>query len=179
MPPSTVNPMSPDASEHSTSTIHIRQPESTDGLALHELVAQCPPLDPNSIYCNLLHCSHFAQTGAAAWSEQNLVGFVSGYRVPERPHTLFVWQVAVSTAARGQGLGKRLIRDILDRQGNQDITHLETTITPDNEASWALFRGLARDLGAAVSDSVLFDQKAHFHDRHGSEVLLSIGPFSH
>lgn len=53
---------------------------------------------------------------------------------------------------------------------------LETTITPDNEASWALFRSFARDFGAAVEESVLFSRERHFGGSHDDEVLLRIGP---
>ena len=49
-----------------TTAISLRTPVKDDGFRLHQLVAECPPLDPNSIYCNLLQCSHFAETGVAA-----------------------------------------------------------------------------------------------------------------
>ena len=83
--------------------LHLRQPTATDGANLFELVAQCPPLDGNSMYCNLLQCSHFADTSVAAETDGELVGFISAYRVPERRDTLFVWQVAVGASARGRG----------------------------------------------------------------------------
>src|SRR5690606_42164986 len=66
-----------------------------------ELVARCQPLDTNSVYCNLLQCSDFADTAIAAEDANGqLVGFISGYRPPSRPDTLFVWQVAVDASMR-------------------------------------------------------------------------------
>ncbi|WP_346837477.1 diaminobutyrate acetyltransferase [Microbulbifer sp. SAOS-129_SWC] len=156
----------------------LRRPVSEDGADVHRLISQCPPLDENSIYCNLLQASHFADTSVAAEIDGALAGFVSGYLVPERPDTLFVWQVAVAEAGRGQGLAGRMIREILSRPACAAVRYLETTITPDNEASWALFRGLARRLGAECGDSVMFDRERHFQGRHDSEMLLRIGPFS-
>ncbi|MDA3870409.1 MAG: diaminobutyrate acetyltransferase, partial [Gammaproteobacteria bacterium] len=89
--------------------IELRKPISTDGAAVHRLISQCPPLDTNSMYCNLLQCTHFADTSVAAVQENELVGFVSGYIVPQRADTLFVWQVAVGDKARGQGLAGRML----------------------------------------------------------------------
>src|SRR5690606_17223851 len=78
--------------------IVLRAPVAEDAADLHQLVADCPPLDPNSLYCNLLHCSHFSGTSVAAvrrdeQGKERLVGFISGYIPPGQPDTLFVWQV--------------------------------------------------------------------------------------
>ncbi|GAB3113500.1 diaminobutyrate acetyltransferase [Aestuariicella hydrocarbonica] len=158
--------------------ITLREPVAEDGMSLHRLVAQCPPLDPNSIYCNLLQTSHFAGTSVAAEMNGELVGFISGYLIPERPDTVFVWQVAVGEAARGQGLAGKMIENILARPACQGVTHLETTITEDNQASWGLFKGAARRLGAELHESVMFGRDAHFQGEHDSEILVRIGPFS-
>ncbi len=130
------------------------------------------------MYCNLLQCSHFADTSVAADLDGELGGFVSGYLIPGRPDTLFVWQVAVAGQARGLGLAKGMIRHILQRPRPVEVQWLETTITPSNEASWAMFRGLARGLGAECAETMFFDKERHFKGRHDSELLLRIGPFS-
>ncbi|WP_237055518.1 diaminobutyrate acetyltransferase [Microbulbifer sediminum] len=156
----------------------LRRPVSEDGADVHRLIQRCPPLDENSVYCNLLQTSHFADTSVAAEVAGELAGFVSGYLVPSRPDTLFIWQVAVAEEGRGQGLAGRMIREILGREACAQVRYLETTITPDNEASWALFRGLARKLGTECNESVMFDRERHFHGQHDSEMLLRIGPFT-
>lgn len=161
-----------------TSDVLLRQPVSEDGAAVHQLISRCPPLDENSLYCNLLQASHFADTSVAAELNGELAGFISGYLVPGRPDTLFIWQVAVAQEARGLGLAGRMLREILSRSGCAQVRYLETTITPDNEASWALFRSLARKLKAECNESVMFDRERHFGGRHDSEMLLRIGPFS-
>ncbi|WP_336367699.1 diaminobutyrate acetyltransferase [Marinobacter sp. C2H3] len=160
-----------------TTAIRLRKPTKEDGFRLHQLVAECPPLDPNSMYCNLLQCSHFADTGVAAEKDGDLVGFISGYIPPAKPDTLFVWQVAVHEKGRGEGLAKRMLKAIVDRDACGDVTHLETTITADNEASWALFRSFARDMGAELEYHEFFEKDAHFGGQHDSEFLLRIGPF--
>ena len=155
----------------------IRTPKPEDGVSVYRLVAQCPPLDPNSVYCNLLQCSHFADTSVAAESREGLVGFVSGYLVPDRTDTLFIWQVAVAAAARGQGLAMRMLRHILERSQCARVSYLETTITTSNSASWALFESLANKLKADLDSSLLFERKQHFDGDHESEMLVRIGPF--
>jgi L-2,4-diaminobutyric acid acetyltransferase len=160
------------------SDLTLRVPMSEDGFALHQLVEACPPLDPNSIYCNLLQCSHFSETSVAAELNGQLVGFTSAYLLPGRGDTLFIWQVAIAQNARGRGLAKRMIRHLLARPACQQVTRMETTITPDNQASWALFRSLARDLGAELTSSVWFERERHFGGQHADEHLLQIAPVS-
>lgn len=169
--------------ECESSRVLLRRPVSEDGAAVHRLIGNCPPLDTNSLYCNLLQASHFSATSVAAvlggeGQDGELVGFVSGYLVPERADTLFIWQVAVAEQGRGIGLAGRMLREILARLACRQVRYIETTITPDNDASWALFRSLARKLDARCSDSVMFDRERHFNGRHDSEMLLRIGPFA-
>jgi L-2,4-diaminobutyric acid acetyltransferase len=155
----------------------LRPPTDRDGMAVHQLIAACPPLDTNSAYCNLIQCAHFAETSVLAEVAGELVGFISGHRIPARPDTLFVWQVAVSNKGRGQGLAGSMLAAILDRPGNQDIRHLETTVTADNAASWALFESFARKRDAELKRSVMFDREQHFAGTHDTEMLARIGPF--
>lgn len=158
------------------SEIQLRVPVSEDGLALHRLVAACPPLDPNSAYCNLLHCTHFANTSVAAVRAGELLGFISAYRLPDSPQTLFVWQVAVAPAGRGQGLAGRMLDHILARAALHEVRYLETTVTAANRASWALFESAALRWGAALQRLPGFDQDRHFGGVHASECLVRIGP---
>jgi len=161
-----------------TTAITFRAPVKDDGYRLHNLVGLCPPLDPNSIYCNLLQCSHFAQTGVAAELNGELVGFISGYIPPGQPDTLFIWQVAVHEQGRGQGLAKRMLKEIVKRDACSNVRFLETTITEDNDAFWALFRSFARDMGAELTYTEHFEKELHFGGENDSEFLLRIGPFT-
>ena len=158
--------------------IILRKPESQDGLRLHRLVRDCKPLDENSLDCNLLQCTHFAQTCVVAEREGGLVGFVTGYRMPESPHVYFLWQVGVSAAGRGHGLGRRMIQHILAREACRGVTELNTTITRSNEASRALFAGLARAEGAEMTEQEYFTE-AHFGGAgHEAEFLFRIRPLA-
>ncbi|MEX1032116.1 MAG: diaminobutyrate acetyltransferase [Cellvibrionaceae bacterium] len=164
--------------QSNTPEVVLRIPAATDGPALTELVSLCPPLDENSRYCNLLQCSHFAETAVVAELDGQLVGAITGYRHPGHSDVLFVWQVAVLSSMRGQRLAKRMLRHVLERPQSADIRYIETTITPDNDASWGLFESIARSLDAPLNKSVLFEKKRHFAGAHDDEMLCRIGPFS-
>jgi L-2,4-diaminobutyric acid acetyltransferase len=141
-----------------------------------ELVAACPPLDRNSMYCNLLQCRHFSETCVLAERQGEAIGWTSGYRPPDEPSTLFIWQVAVHERARGLGLAKRMLFELLERRPLRHICWLKTTVTPDNAASRALFRSIAADADAPLEESSGFEQQRHFRGRHDSERLITIGP---
>jgi L-2,4-diaminobutyric acid acetyltransferase len=145
---------------------------------VHALIADSPPLDTNSIYCNLLQCTHWSSTSVLAEHDGRVVGFISAYVIPERPDTVFVWQVAVAAEARGTGLGGRMLDAVLEREACAHVQHLETTITADNAASWGLFRSLARRHDAALDHSELFTRERHFAGHHASEILVRVGPFA-
>jgi len=162
----------------SSQNIELRVPVLEDGMSVFRLIQSCPPLDTNSSYCNILQCGHFFNTSVAADLDGKLVGFISGYRLPERPDTLFIWQVAVDEQARGIGLASKMLAHILGRKASHDIHYLETTITQDNLPSWSLFKSLANRLGAELQSSSWLDKKTHFDDQHDSELLVRIGPFN-
>lgn len=158
--------------------IKFRKPQSKDGAAVYNLIKRCPPLDTNSMYCNLLQCGDFADTSIAAFDEKGkLVGFISGYRPPARQETLFVWQVAVCPSARGQKLGNRMLMELADRLSDEGVEYIETTITPDNQASQAMFARFFSSLSAPVEKSVKFACEDHFNGAHDDEVLYRAGPF--
>ena len=162
----------------SSQNIVLRSPSLEDGMKVSHLIENCPPLDINSSYCNLLQCSHFSSTSVAANMGDELVGFISGYIIPDRPNTLFIWQVAVAEQARNLGLASRMLVHILNHPECNDIGYLETSITQNNQASWALFKGLANKLSADFQSSAWLDQNDHFNGQHDSEALVRVGPFN-
>lgn len=158
--------------------IEIGPPLTLDGTAVNRLVASCPPLDTNSVYCNLLQCTHFDDTSICAKCNGELVGFVSGYIIPKQCNTLFIWQVAVADSARGQGLAIRMLNELLELPSCREVDLVETTITPSNEASQALFRKFADQHATTATIIPGFEQNTHFDGQHESEQLWRIGPIT-
>lgn len=168
----------PDARNAPGADLVFRQPNPLDGMAVHKLIASCPPLDTNSVYCNLLQCTHFASTCVVVELKGNIVAFMSAYVKPGEPDVLFVWQMVVSSDARGQGVSGRMLVHLLEREHLARIRHIETTISPGNAPSEAVFLRFAKTYGAAVDNSTLFSKEDHFDGQHDDEVLYRIGPFS-
>jgi L-2,4-diaminobutyric acid acetyltransferase len=132
-------------------------------------------LDLNSSYAYLLWCRDFAETSVVAREAGDVVGFVIGYRRPQAVDVLVVWQVAVDASHRGGGLAGALLDELLDRVTGDRVRYLETTVTPDNAPSLALFASLATRWSAEMGDSELFASDG-FPDEHEPERLYRIGP---
>ncbi|RKR06193.1 diaminobutyrate acetyltransferase [Kushneria sinocarnis] len=157
--------------------LFIRPPSTDDGWGIYELIKSCPPLDVNSTYAYLLLATQFRDRCAVATtSDGEIVGFVSGYVKTNAPDTYFLWQVAVGEKARGKGMARRLVEAVLKREHQADVRHLETTITPDNEASWGLFRRLATRWQAPLNSREYFSEE-QLGGEHDPENLVRIGPF--
>ncbi|WP_116599198.1 diaminobutyrate acetyltransferase [Primorskyibacter marinus] len=157
-----------------TKQLEFRKPTAKDGSNICDLIEACKPLDENSMYCNLIQCDHFADTCIVAEQDGQIVGWISGHIPPSQEDTLFVWQVAVHPDARGIGLAGRMLADLIERDELDDVKQIQTTITGDNDASWGLFKGFAKRIGADVSDEPHFTRKDHFDGRHATEHMVTI-----
>jgi L-2,4-diaminobutyric acid acetyltransferase len=156
----------------------LREPVPADAVGVTRLIRRTGPLDDNSHYAYLLLCHHFNETCAVAESSEGLVGFVSAYRPPRQPDTVFVWQIAVAEEARGQGLAMALLEEILSREACADVRYLEATVSPSNKASQALFRSLARRRETDCVVTELFPEELFAGaEQHEAEELYRIGPF--
>ncbi|MGW0040436.1 diaminobutyrate acetyltransferase [Rhodococcus sp. NPDC003348] len=151
-----------------------RRPTVADGTRMWEIARGSRVLDLNSSYSYLLWCRDFHDSSTVAEIDGRVVGFVTGFVRPQDPQTVFVWQVAVDESARGQGVAAAMLGDLLDHLAHQGITRLETTISPDNTASIALFTALARNRYTTITKRELFTPN-HFPDTHESEELYVVG----
>lgn len=154
--------------------ILFRKPSIRDGRAVHQLISQSPPLDLNSVYSYYLLSDHFQDSCVIAEKNGQVVGFLSAYPVPQRPDTLFVWQVVVSAELRGQHLAARMLDSVLERLG-EAVHFVEATVNPSNMASRKLFESLARKHQTQVQESVYL-QAEDFGPAaaHESEILFRI-----
>lgn len=130
-------------------------------------------LDLNSSYAYLMMARDFASTCRIAVSDNEVVGYMLGYRPPERPSHLFVWQVAVRDDQRGRGVARHMISHLLET--NSEIAALEATVEETNTASRALFASVARQHNAELKWSEGIPS-AHFPDGHAGEPMLCIAP---
>lgn len=158
--------------------VTIRPPDLSDGAGVWRVARDSRVLDLNSSYAYLLWTHDFAATSSVALDGDEVVGFITGYRRPQSPDTVVVWQIAVAESQRGRRLGSRLLHELLDRLGPQGVRWLATTISPSNEASIRMFSGVARDRGARIERHDLFGPEHFPADEpgdHEPEHLYLIG----
>lgn len=155
----------------------FRRPEADDGAAIWDLVKKTGVLDVNSAYSYIMLGEYFADTCIVAERKGRIVGFVSGFKPPQREDTLFVWQVAVADSERGRGLAKTLIMKLLSSETCDEVRYLEATVTPSNKPSTRLFRSVARELHTSCMIEEGFQGEMFPGDGHEAERLFRIGPF--
>ncbi|MBT8042350.1 MAG: hypothetical protein KJN98_04215, partial [Pontiella sp.] len=77
-----------------------------------------------------------------------------------------------------KGLASRMLMVLLKQPACRNVDFVETTITPDNGASQALFTKLAETLSTDVRVLPGFDKAHHFQGEHDTEELWRIGPIA-
>ncbi|MDO8149480.1 MULTISPECIES: diaminobutyrate acetyltransferase [Isoptericola] len=162
------------ASRADEPTLTIRRPDVSDGGAMWRVARDSGELDLNSSYAYLLLADHFGDTCRIALMGDDVVGFVSGYRLPADPTRYFLWQVAVDERARGHRLAGRLIDAVID--AHPEVTSLTTTVTEDNQSSRRVFQRWAEQRGGTLREVTGFEAH-HFPDGHEAEPLLVIDGF--
>lgn len=148
----------------------MRRPRPTDGPSMWTLAGECA-LDVNSPYAYALWGEYFSETSVVAVDESDrVVGFLTGFRVPASPETIFVWQVAVAADHRRKGLARRMLDEVVEQSG---ATCVEATVTPSNVASAHLFRSLGARHGSRAVETPLFTPDV-LADGHEPEVRFRV-----
>ncbi len=155
----------------------VRPASARDGAGVWRLAKASKVLDVNSPYAYLLVCDRFGDTSVVAELEGRPVGFVTAFRPPRQPAVIFVWQVAVAESMRGRGLARRMLAALIGLDACRGVTHLETTVTPSNAPSRALFRSFARSVDAEMTVAPGFGPELFPDGGHEAEELYRIGPF--
>ena len=165
--------MEPDKQEFT-----LRHPTLDDAPLIWRLVRETGVLDENSSYAYLLLCRDFAETCLVAERDSQLAGFVTAYRPPTQSDVLFVWQIGVSASSRRQGLGLRMLCELVRRcrAGDASIGFVEATVAPSNTASRRLFDALAKRLEATLTEADGFGETHFPSGDHEAEPLIRIGP---
>lgn len=160
--------------------IVFRRPETCDGKDVYEIARTSGTLDVNSAYHYLLLCRYFADTCLVAEKQGRVIGFCTAFIPPGAPDTVFVWQVAVDYQERGQGIGVRILIEIINNLKALNVQYLDATITPSNSASIRLFTSAAKQMNAPFRFETVFFTASDFGKNvHEPEKLFHIGPIPH
>lgn len=142
------------------------------------LVTSSLDLDHNSLYFYLMLTTHFRDTCVVAESNRSFMGFASGISLPQHPQTLFIWQVALSEAHRRQGLGFKLIDELIHRPLVAPVRFLQASISPNNQASWGLFEKIANSHHVELEIIGKYERSWFAPTDHEEEHVVRIGPFN-
>lgn len=156
--------------------MRIRTCRPSDGKIVANIVRASGVLDVNSTYAYVLLCDRFGDTCVMAEEDDGApLGFVTGFRPPNKPDTIFVWQVGVNAAARGRGVARAMLSALINLPATKDVVAMETTVSPSNEASLALFRSFAKKHGAEMKQDGGYGE-ALLGGGHEDEDLYRIAP---
>jgi L-2,4-diaminobutyric acid acetyltransferase len=156
----------------------IRAARTADGAEMWRIARDSGGLELNSCYAYLALCRDFGATCAIAEQHGRTIGFVLAYRPSAQPDAVFVWQIGVDAQMRGRGLASRLLRELVQLPGCRGVRYLETTVTPSNGASLALFSSFARSLRVPIERAGGFGAELFTHEDHEPEDRYRIGPFA-
>jgi len=156
---------------------HFREPSKEDGAKIWEFINYTKTMDLNSAYSYIMLGHFFSDTCVIAEDKDEIIGFVSAFRLPQDPDTIFVWQVAVHDGYRGEGIGRKLLKELLKRESCKNVRYLEATVSPTNIASQSLFKGLSRYLGCPCEISDCFPEELFPESGHEAEQTYRVGPF--
>lgn len=153
----------------------FRQPTARDGAAVFALMQPYKPkIGTNPLYTYLLLCDYFRASCVTVEKEGEIVAFTSAFIPPQKPDTLFVWEVAVKEGFHGHGLYMRMICHLLHRTG---VRYMEGTVNPSNAQPERRLQALARALECPCESSMLFPADYFAPLSHEDEVLYRLGPF--
>lgn len=155
----------------------FREPSKEDGAKIWEFIKSTKTMDLNSAYAYLMLGHYFSDTCVIAEDKGAIIGFVSAFRPPQDPKTIFVWQVAVHDGYRGKGIGRKLLKELLNRDSCKSVRFLEATVSPTNIASQSLFKGLSRYLDCPCEISDCFPEELFPGSGHEAEHTYRVGPF--
>lgn len=159
-----------------TQPFTFREPTAKDGAAIFAMMQPYKPkIGTNPLYTYLVQCEYFAGTCVAVEKDGELIAFTSAFIPPQKPDTLYIWEIAVKEGFHGHGLMDQMLRHLLAKTGSR---FLEATVNPSNTSSSARFRNLAQAMACPCDIKTLFPESYFAPLEHEDEVLYRIGPFA-
>jgi ribosomal protein S18 acetylase RimI-like enzyme len=115
---------------------------------------------------------YFGNSCFIAEDSVTIVGVVMGFFSQQHESTYFLWQIGVSPARQGQGIGKKLLKYVEQELGSAGIKRIEVTIDPENIPSKKAFDrsgyiNISEQIGKTVIVNGNTAVKDHYSpDRH-------------
>ena len=110
-----------------------------DYLKVYKFVSNCKPLENYSEHFYKIMLRYFGNSCFVAKFNDEIVGFVMGFRSQVDNKTFFLWQIGVSSDHRGKEIGKMLLNEFEKAGKNLGCKRVEVTVDPENIPSQKLF----------------------------------------
>ncbi|MEM9523713.1 MAG: GNAT family N-acetyltransferase [Pseudomonadota bacterium] len=158
------------------SIVTFQSPNLSHAKDIIALVKSTPWLDTNSEYAYALWCSHFAGHSVVALRDEEVIGFLNGFRSPRRPDTYFLWQTATKPRHGVAGLGVEMIDFAVRREIDRGANRIEASVDNRNKPIRILMKSLSRRLGGHVEEELLYPGSllSADGDDHHDEILMRI-----
>lgn len=153
----------------------FRAPRVHDAAAIWRMAPQRGTSEHDSCYAYVLLCAHFADTGVVADAGDAVAGYALGYRIPARPHELFVWQLGLAAGQDAGELTTRLLEELLARRACADARFLCMTCSPSDLDLRERLQQFARRRGVRCAVEPCFPASL-FAEPRQDEHLLRVGP---
>jgi L-2,4-diaminobutyric acid acetyltransferase len=153
----------------------IRNIEPSDADILQTFVSKCPPLDPHTLFTYWVLARYQPTYGFAAQDlNGEVIGLLTAIASSNNDETVYVWQIGVAPAVRGNGLAQDLLHELNMAALQNRRRLLEVSIDSHNQESYRLFHAFARAQSAALEVVDVLE----LHDEHysltDSEFLYQI-----
>ncbi|OEV04306.1 GNAT family N-acetyltransferase [Streptomyces oceani] len=161
----------------SNKQVVLRVPLPEDSPAAWKLAENTPDLDSNSLHYYALWFLDFADGSLVVTLNDELIGFLTGYRRPDEPETYFVRQTAVNPRRGIPFLREKLFQAAADQEVARGVRYVETTVCAENKSIIMMLKRFADKHSASIETRVLFPSVL-FSEIHHDEVLYRIGPLT-
>lgn len=120
-------------------TLQIRKVDEKDFLSVYKFVSRCKPLENYSEHFYKIMLRYFGNSCFVAEFNNEIVGFVMGFRSQVDNDKFFLWQIGVFSYHRGKEIGKMLLDEFEKAGKNIGCKKVEVTVDPENIPSQKLF----------------------------------------
>jgi L-2,4-diaminobutyric acid acetyltransferase len=117
----------------------IRRTNEDDFLKVYKFISNCKPLECYSEHFYKIMFRYFSNSCFIAEFNNDIVGFVMGFRSQVDQNKFFIWQIGVFSKYREKEVGKKLLNQIEKAARMFGCNRVELTVDPENIPSTRFF----------------------------------------
>jgi L-2,4-diaminobutyric acid acetyltransferase len=120
----------------------VRRAKESEFLDVYRFVCGCAPLERYYEHFYKIMLRYFGNSSFIAEDDGAMVGFVMLLPSGAQEGTYFLWQIGVSAAMQGLGLGKMLLHWAEEEVKKLGGRRIEVTVDPENSPSRRIFEAM-------------------------------------